>query len=169
MAFGFVLRNVMQDSYDPYRYYYAHNYNTVFEKPIVVNNVDDLNYVQELLQDVNFAEYSVQHRNDTKWKIYRITNVTFFATLLRDVPLGCKRTLIPEFLLDNNRLLTLTHDPSTKLPYNDNLCVIRALAAHSLDANRSTQLEEKTEWIFYEFCHQVGCIDPAKFGGVKEE
>ena len=66
MAFGFVLRNVMQDSYDPYRYYYAHNYNTVFEKPIVVNNVDDLNYVQELLQDVNFAEYSVQHRNDTK-------------------------------------------------------------------------------------------------------
>ena len=64
---------------------------------------------------------------------------------------------------------SLTHHPTTHKPYNDNLCVIRALAVHQLKGYNKTHLEDTTQRIFIQFMQKVGDIDPATFRGVKEE
>ena len=63
-------------------------------------------------------------------KFYKLTNLTFFASLLKDVPMGCKETVLPEPLLKNHDVNCLTFERKTIKPYNYNLCLFRALALH---------------------------------------
>ena len=66
---------------------------------------------------------------------------TIFASLLEDVPMGCKDTVLPEPLSKNQNVNCLTFEENTLQSYNDNLCLFRALALH-LHGNK--KLEEKT-------------------------
>ena len=52
----------------------------------------------------------VQERANTKWKFYKLTNLTVFAALLKDVPMGCKDSVLPEPLLENQILNCLTSE-----------------------------------------------------------
>ena len=76
-----------------------------------------------------------------KWKFYKLTTITFFAALLKDVPLGCKDTVLPQPLLKNHNVNCLTSERNARQPYNDNLCLFRALALHS---RGNEKLEEET-------------------------
>ena len=40
----------------------------------------------------------------TKWKFYKLTNLTVFAVLLKGVPMGCKDSALPELLLKKQKL-----------------------------------------------------------------
>ena len=82
---------------------------------------------------------------DTKWRFYKLTNLTVLAVLLKDVPMGCKDAVLPEPLLRNGTIICLTSEENTRQPYNDNLCLFLALALHLHGAQR---LEEKTSNIF---------------------
>ena len=64
-----------------------------------------------------------------------------FASLLKDVPMGCEDTVLPEPLLKNHNANCLTFERNTRQPYNDNLFFFRALALH-LHSNE--KLEEET-------------------------
>ena len=86
-----------------------------------------------------------REKANTKWKFYKPTNVTIFAALLKDVPVGCKDTVLPQALLKNHKVNCLTFERNTRQPYNDNLCLFRALALH-LHGNE--ELEEETSKIF---------------------
>ena len=55
--------------------------------------------------------------------------------------MGCKDTVLPEPLLKNHNVNCLTFERNTRQPYNDNLCLFRALALH-LHGNE--KLEEET-------------------------
>ena len=50
--------------------------------------------------------------------------------LIKDVPMGCKDTILPDQLLKNHNVICLTFERSTRQPYNDNFCLFRALALH---------------------------------------
>ena len=50
-----------------------------------------------------------------KWKFY-MTNLTVFAALLKDVPMGCKDFVLPEPLLKNQNVNCLTYEQDTKKP-----------------------------------------------------
>ena len=65
-----------------------------------------------------------------KWKFYKVTNLTVFALLIKDVLMGCKDTILPDQLLKNHNVICLTFERSTRQPYNDNFCLFRALALH---------------------------------------
>ena len=88
--------------------------------------------------------------------------MTIFAALLKNVPMECPGSLILEPLLRNNHVNCLVSDQNTKQPYNDNLCLFRALAVH---LHGITNLETSTSKIFKDFLEKLGC-DPKQFRGV---
>ena len=103
-----------------------------------------------------------RERANTKWKLYKLTNLTVFAALLKDVPMGCKDSVLPEPHFKNQNVNCLTYERNTKKPYKDNLCLFRALALH-LHGNE--RLEEETSKIFNLFRNKCGEADPSKFQG----
>ena len=99
----------------------------------------------------------------TKWRFYKLTKLTVFAALFKDVPMGCKDAVLPEPLLRKVTINCLTFEESTRLLYNDNLCLFRALAIH-LHGNQ--RLEEETSEVFNSFINKVVGFGPNQFKGV---
>ena len=77
--------------------------------------------------------------------------------------MGCKDTVLPELLLKNHNVNCLTFERNTRQPYNDNLCLFRALALH-LHGNE--KLEEEKCKICTLLLNNCGEGDPSKFQGV---
>ena len=73
--------------------------------------------------------------------------------------MGCKDTVLPEPLLKNHNVNCRTFERNTSQPYNDNLCLFRALALH-LHGNE--KLEEETSKSFNNSEER----EPSKFQGV---
>ena len=160
LAFGFVLKNVENGSC---RYFYTHENNTVMERSKLVCTQADLTNLKDRMQKMDIVDICTRERSNTKWKFYKLTNLTIFAWLLKYVPMGSKDTVLPEPLLKNHNVDCLTFDRNTRQPYNDNLCLFKALALH-LHGNE--KLEEETSRIFNLFLKKCGEGDPSKFQGV---
>ena len=119
--------------------------------------------LKDRMQKMDNIDICTRERTNTKWKFYKLTNLKFFASLLKDVPMGFKHTLLPEPLLKNLSVNCLTFGRNTIQPYNDNLCVFRALALH-LHGNE--KLEDETSEIFKLFINNSEERDPSKFQSV---
>ena len=100
---------------------------------------------------------------NTKWRFYKLTNLTVFAALLKDVPMGCKNAVLPEPLLRNGTINCLTYEENTRQPYNDNLCLFRAPAHHLHGTQR---LEEETSKLFNLFINKMDGLSADQFQGV---
>ena len=105
-------------------------------------------------------DHCTRERANTKWTFYKLTNLTVFAALLKDVPMGCKESVLPEPLLKNQNVSCPTYEQNTQKPYKDNLCLFRALALH-LHGNE--RLDEETSKIFNLFLNNCGEAVPSKF------
>ena len=77
--------------------------------------------------------------------------------------MGCKDTVLLEPLLRNCNVNCVTFERNTLQPYNDNLCMFRALALH-LHGNK--RLEGETSKIFNFFLNNSEERDVSKFQGV---
>ena len=124
---------------------------------------DDSTNLKEKLQKMDFVDLCTQERANTKWKFYKLTNLTVFAALLKDVPMGCKDFVLPEPPLKIQNLNCLTYEQNTKKPYKDNLCLFKADALH-LFGHKG--LEEEISKIFNLFLNNCGKADPSKLQGV---
>ena len=127
LAFGFVLKNIEDRMC---RYFYAQENNTIMETSKLVCTQADMTNLKDRMQEMDIVDICTRERANTKWIFYKLTNLTIFASLLKDVPMGCKDTLLPEPLLRNGNVNCLTFERNTRQPYNDNLCLFRALALH---------------------------------------
>ena len=150
LAFGFVLRNVEDGSC---RHFYAHENNTVMERPKLVCTQAEITNLKDRMPKMDIVGICNRERSNTKWKFYKLTNSTIFASLLKDVPMGCKDTVLPEPLLKNHIVNCLTFERNTRQPYNDNVSLFRALALH-FHANE--KLEEETSKTFNLFLNNCG-------------
>ena len=160
LAFGFVLKIVEDGSS---RFFYAHENNTVMERSKLVCTQADMTNLKDRMQRIDIVDICTRERANTKWKFYELTNLTIFASLLKDVPMGCKDTVLPEPLLKNHNVNCLTFERNTRQPYNDNLGLFRALALH-LHGNE--KLVEETFKTFNLFLSNCAGGDPSKFQGV---
>ena len=133
LALGFILKNI--------RYFYAHENNTLLEQSKLVSNKNDMAKLKEILKKTDVIEACTKERSNTKCRFFKLTNLTIFAALLRDIPMGCKDAVLPESLLKNHTVNCLTFEKNTRKPNNDNLSLFRALALH-LHGNE--RLEEET-------------------------
>ena len=160
LAFGFVLKNFEDGSC---RYFYAHENNTLMERSKLVCTPNDITNLKEKLPKMDIVDLCTRERANSKWKFYKLTKLTVFAALLKDVPMGFKDSVLPEPLLKNQNVNCQTFKKNTRKPYNDNLCLFRAVALHLFGNHR---LEEETSKIFHLFLNNCGEADPSKFQDV---
>ena len=158
IAFGFVLRKVETGEY---RYYYTHENNTLLENSHLLCTKADLISIQGKVEKIDIVEQCTQERQNIKWRFKLITNVTIFAALLKNIPMGCPDSVLPEPLLRHKQVNCILSDKD-KQPYNDHFCLFRALRMYlhghsNLDAHRSQ--------LFTEFLSKSG-HDPKNFLGV---
>ena len=117
-----------------------------------------LGKIESFYQETDVIETFSQERMNTKWRFYKLTNLTVFAALFKDVPIGSKDAVLPEPLLKNHTINCLTFEENTRQPYNDNLCLFRALA---LQLHGNQRLEEETSEFFNLFINKKNrlCTD----------
>ena len=96
LSLGFILRNVDTDEY---RYFYAHENNTFFEKSHLRWSKGDLVSLQDRVEKMDLIETCAQERANTEWRFALTTNVTIFCALLKNIPMRCLDAVIPEQLL----------------------------------------------------------------------
>ena len=160
LALGFILRNIEDGRF---RYFYAHENNTLLEQSRLVSNKDDMSKLKEILKKTDVIESCTKERSNTKWRFFKLTSLTIFAALLRDIPMGCKDAILPEYLLKNHTVSCLTSEKNTRKTYNDNFCLFRAPALHLHGIER---LQEETSKLFNLFLVNGTNPDPSKFQGV---
>ena len=100
---------------------------------------------------------------NTKWRFYNLTNSPIFIASLRDVAMGCKDAVLTEPLLKNHTINCFTYEENTRQPYNDNLCLFRALALHLHGTQR---LEEETLKLINLFIKKMDGLTADQFQGV---
>ena len=160
LAPGFTLKNIEDEKF---RYFYAHGNNTLLEQSKLVSKKDDMAKLKVILKKTDVIESCTKERSNTKWRFFKLTNLTIFAALLKDIPMGCKDAVLPESLLRNPSINCLTYEQNTKKTYKDNLCLFRALALH-LHGNE--KLEEGTSKLINLFLVNSTNPDHSKFQGV---
>ena len=160
LTFGFVLKKI-EDGLC--RCFYAHENKTNMERTKLVCTHADMTNLKERMQNLDIVDFCTRERANTKWKFYKLTNLTIFASLLKDETMGCKDTVLPEPLLKNHNVNCLTYEKNTLQTYSDNLRLFRALALH-LHGNK--KLEEDTSKIFNVFLSTIEERDPSIFQGV---
>ena len=110
---------------------------------------------------MDLIETCARECQSTKWKFCKLTNITIFAALLKNVPVGCSDLSLPVPLLKNHYVHCLVSDQNKK-PYNDKLCLFRALAIH---LHGSSVLEINTKSLFTRFIEKVS-YEAEQFQGV---
>ena len=148
LALGFILKNIEDGKF---RYFYAHENNTLLEQSKLLSNKDDMAKLKEILKKTDVIESCTKERSNTKWRFFKLIN------------LGCKDAVLPESLLRNPSIYCLTFERNARQLYKDNLCLFRALALH-LHGNE--RLEEETSKLFNLFLVNSTNPDPSKFQGV---
>ena len=101
-----------------------------------------------------------RERAKTKWKFYKLTNLTLFAAILKDVPMRCKDSALPEPLLKNQNVKCLTFE---KIQRSLTMTIFAFPDIHLFDNDR---LAEETSKFFIFFLNNCGEADPSKFQGV---
>ena len=107
LAFGFILKNIEDGGF---RIFYAHENNTLLDRSKLVCTHDDLAKLKNFLDRTDVIESCSRKRTNTKWRFYKLPNLTVFAALLKDVPMGCKKGVLPEPLLRNGTVYCLTYE-----------------------------------------------------------
>ena len=81
MVVGFVLGSIETGDY---RYLYAHENNTLFDKSILLCTKADLTTIQNKVNKQDIIEICTQERQNTKWRFKLITSMTIFVALLQN-------------------------------------------------------------------------------------
>ena len=160
LAFGFVLKS---NEVGMYSYFHAHVKITVIKKPKFVCTQADMTSLKDKTQEKEIVDFCTRERTNKKWNFYKLTNLTVFASLLNDLPMDCKDTVLPEPLLRNHNVNCLLSELNRRQLYNDNLCLFRALALHF---HGNEKLEEETPIIINFFLNNSEEGDVSKFQAV---
>ena len=121
----------------------------------------DLITIQEKVDKFDIVEQCTQERQNTKWRFKLITNVTIFAALLKNIPMGCPDSVLPEPLLKNHSINCFLSNKD-KEPYKDHLCIFSALA---MRMNGHKDGDSHTSRYLTDFISKSG-YDPNIFRGV---
>ena len=160
LGFGFILKNIEDGGS---RYFYAHENITLLNRSKLVCTLDDLANLQDFLNETDVIESCSREKMKTKWRFYKLTNLTVFAVLLKDIPMGCKNAVLPKPLLKSHTINCLTFEENTRQPHNNNMCLFRALALHK---HGNQRLEEETSKLLNLFINKMDGLSLNQFQGV---
>ena len=93
LALGFILRKIQVGGF---RIFDALENNTLLDRSQLVCTKVDLTKLKYTLNKTDRRESCSQGRMNTKWKFYKLTNLTEFAALLKDILMGCNDVVLPK-------------------------------------------------------------------------
>ena len=161
LAFGFILKNIEDRIF---RYFYADENNTLVDRSKLVFTHDELAKLKGFFNKTDVLESCSRERMKTKWNFYKLINLTVFAALLKQVPMGCRKAVLPDPLLRKSTISCITYEENTRRqPYNNILCLFRALA---FQLHGTQRLEEETSKLFNLFIIKKKGLSPHHFQGV---
>ena len=160
LAFEFNLKNIDDVRF---RYFFAHENNTLLDRSKLVCNKDDWTKLKDTFNKTDVIESCSRERLKTEWRFYKLTDFTVFAALPKVFPMGWKDAVLPEPLLENHTVNCLTFEENTRQLYNDNLRLFRDLALH-LHGNQ--KLKEQTSKILNLFINRKDGLTLPQFQGV---
>ena len=82
------------------------------------------------MQKLDIADHWTRERANSKRRFYKLKIVIVFDSLLIDIPMCCKDTVLLELLWKNHKVNCLSSEKNTRQPYIDHFCLFRALALH---------------------------------------
>ena len=141
IAFGYVL---VHNETGQLRYFVAHQNWLYLDHPRRIDRPSDMNELQQELDNSSILEHIMNQRCDTKWKPLLITNILVYVYHL-GITMG--RGNLPDFIQQSRSIVSLDKEPIRQIPYNDDLCAVRALAYHNnvtAGLPGYSNLEEKT-------------------------
>ena len=159
-AFGFGVKNI---EHGMCRSFYAHENNTLMERAKLVCTQVDMTNLRDRMKKLDIVDICTRERTNTNWNFFKLTNLTLSASLLKDLPMDCKNTVLIEPLLKNHNVNCVTFESNTRQPYKDNLCLFGALA---LPLHGNEELEEEISGNFNIFLNNSEEGDVSKFQGV---
>ena len=62
------------------RYFYAHENNTFMERSTLTCTQADLTNLKDRMQKMDVVDICTRERANTKWKFYKLTKLTIFAS-----------------------------------------------------------------------------------------
>jgi hypothetical protein len=123
LIFGLILRN--RETGD-YRFFKPYRNEEVFNDSLQIADAADLNKFRQRVAGLNFNDYVLRQRPNTKWIPVMATNVRYWVNKA-NYPMGNGR--LPEFLKLKKSLMGLDVD-RTGRAYTDRLCAFRCLTYH---------------------------------------
>ena len=160
LGFSFILKNIEDRGF---RYFYAHENNTLLGGSKLVCTHSDLAKLKDFLNKTDVIESLNREKINTKWMFYKLTDLTVFAAILKEVPMGYRNATLTEPVLKNHTINCVMFQENTRQPYKDNLCLVRALALHLLGTQR---LEGKISKLFNLSINKMDGLSPSQFQGV---
>ena len=157
ISFGFIMTHIETGEH---QYFYPARNQTLLNEPFRISQSSDVALLLQLLKDKDILEHVHQQRPDTKWRLTHITNVLYITYNLRHV-IGSNIEL-PDYLLNKNSLICFIKNRKG-IPFNDNLCMFRALMYH---VNQSYDIERAVEIAYLQWNND---IPKNNFTGVKLE
>ena len=127
LVFGFILKNIEDGGF---RYFYAHEDNTRLDWSNFVCAHDDLAKLNACFNKTDVIKSCSRETMNTKWRFYKLKNLTVFAVLLIEAAMGCKYAVLRKLLLRSGTTNCLTYAETTRQPENDNMCLFRAFILH---------------------------------------
>ena len=113
LALGFILKNIEDGKF---LYFYAHENNILLEQSEFVSNKNNIAKLKEILKKTDVIESCTKERTNTMWRFFKLTHLTIVAALFKDILMGCKDAVLPEFLLKDHTVNCLTYEQNTKKP-----------------------------------------------------
>ena len=124
-SYGFILRNIETGEL---RYYHASQNNTrLLDVSRLIRNEEDFTEVLEELRENDVLEFVRQQRENTKWIVDIVTNMSIYVNPVKDHPIGAALVL-PDYIKYNKGIVGLVADYKTGRPFDDKLCIFRCVA-----------------------------------------
>lgn len=160
LSAGAILKNIYTSDLT---YFIAYSNFDIFRKPMLISTRRDLTKLKKKLKEIDFLQYALLNRSNSRYKALMITNIKFSLTKV-NYPLGCTDISIPVWLSINKGLLFNAN-------YKDNLCMFRALANQRTKLNHiPMRMIKSLFWQWKLYCKTKGIKDPGsieQFKGIE--
>ena len=140
-SFGAILQHV---STGEMVFYVPHRNNELWQEPMLISNLRDLQKLKQKLNSINLQQYVLKQRENSRYKAVLVTNCRANVSYT-GFPLGSPKVELPSWLLYRNGFV---HNVN----HQDNLCMFRALLCHYYKRKVNMKLKVKSlfkKWVAY--------------------
>jgi len=107
-----------------------------------VSTIEDLERFYDELAAVDLDERAKQRRPNTEWRLFAVTNITFYVYKLHGhVRVGDGKVSLPSHLVRNRHLVAM--DKKDGVAYEDNLCFFRCLSVAGMSEERRKRAKSR--------------------------